>query len=121
MQDLKYAIRMLKKRPAFTILAVLTLALGIGANTAIFSVVNALLLKPLPFPRPSELVAFGAFDKREKDGTKIQSLSYPDFFDFRDQNHSLAAAAVFRTRTYALTGEDSASSVFGAKSQCGIF
>ncbi len=121
MQDLKYAFRMLMKRPGFTIIAVVTLALGIGANTAIFSVVNALLLKPLPFPRPSELVAFGACDKREKDTTKIQSLSYPDFFDLRDQNHTLAAAAVFRTRSYALTGEDSASSAVRRKSQRGIF
>jgi len=121
MQDLKYAFRMLKKRPAFTILAVLTLALGIGANTAIFSVVNALLLKPLPFPRPSELVALGSSDKREKGSTKLQSLSYPDFFDLREQNHTLAGAAVFRTRNYALTGEEAATSVMGAKVSAEFF
>jgi putative ABC transport system permease protein len=121
MQDLQYAFRLLRKRPAFTIVAVLTLALGIGANTAIFSVVNALLLKPLPFPRPSELVALGSSDTREKGSTKPQSLSYPDFFDLRDQNHTLAGAAVFRTRNYALTGEDAASGVMGARVSAEFF
>ncbi len=121
MQDLKYAFRMLKKRPAFTILAVFTLALGIGANTAIFSVVNALLLKPLPFPQPEQLLAMGATDKREHAGTDLFSLSYPDFFDLRDQNRTLASSAVYRTRPYAVTGEDVASSVIGAKVSAEFF
>jgi predicted permease len=122
MQDLKYAFRMLKKRPAFTILAVVTLALGIGANTAIFSVVNALLLKPLPFPQPEQLLAMGAMDKRQQSGgNELFSLSYPDFFDLRDQNRTLASTAVYRTRTYAMTGENVASSVTGAKVSAEFF
>src|SRR5204862_3783750 len=87
LNDIRYGLRQLWKHPAFTIVAVLTLALGIGANTAIFSVVNAVLLKPLPFPAPEQLIALGMIDTRQKaTQTELNSLSYPDFFDFRDQN-----------------------------------
>src|SRR5579864_7785139 len=88
MNDIRFAFRMLAKTPAFTLVAIFTLALGIGANTAIFSVVNALLLKPLPFPEPKQLLAFGITDTREKNQSMLGSLSYPDFFDFRDQNQT---------------------------------
>ena len=64
LNDLQYGLRQLVKNPAFTLIAALTLALGIGANTAIFSVVNAVLLKPLPFPAPNEIVAVGQIDTR---------------------------------------------------------
>ncbi len=121
MQDLRYALRMLKKRPAFTVIAVVTLALGIGANTAIFSVVNALLLKPLPFPAPHELVALGATDTRQKNSTEMRSLSYPDFFDFRDQNHSFNNIAIYRAYSFSLTGEEAATSVIGAKMSAELF
>jgi putative ABC transport system permease protein len=119
--DLRFAFRMLTKAPGFTLVAVFTLAIGIGANTAIFSVVNALLLKPLPFPEPRQLVAVGMTDTRDKSADIFGSLSYPDFFDFRDQNQTLASIAVFRDRPFALTSEQGATSVRGVRSSAEFF
>jgi putative ABC transport system permease protein len=122
LNDIRYGLRQLWKHPAFTIVAVLTLALGIGANTAIFSVVNAVLLKPLPFPAPDELIAVGVIDTRQKGTqTELGSFSYPDFFDYRDQNRTLQNIAVYRQRSFALTGEEGASSVPGIKSSAEYF
>ena len=122
LNDIRYGLRQLWKHPAFTIVAVLTLALGIGANTAIFSVVNAVLLKPLPFPAPDELIAVGVIDTRQKaTQTELGSLSYPDFFDYRDQNRTLQNIAVYRHRSFALTGDEGASSVPGIKSSAEYF
>ncbi len=116
MTDLRYGLRQLIKHPGFTIVAVLTLALGIGANTAIFSVVNAVLLKPLPFPAPEELVAMGGIDRTETvSPPKLSSMCYPDFFDFREQNRSFSSIAVYRDRTLALVDEKEAQSVRGQK------
>src|SRR5215212_1521926 len=107
LSDLRYGFRQLLKHPAFTFVAILTLALGIGANTAIFSVVNAVLLKPLPFPQPEQLVAFGMTDTREKaTGRELGSLSYADFFDFRDQNRTLQSIAVYRDVSLSLSSEE---------------
>src|SRR3954447_4265711 len=119
--DLRYGLRQLIKHPAFTIIAILTLALGIGANTAIFSVVNAVLLKPLPFPEPEQLIAFGMTDARAKDQANLGSLSYPDFFDFRDQNRTLASSAVYRDRAFALSAEEGATSLRGQKVSAEFF
>src|SRR5438105_3984409 len=121
MNDIRYGLRQLIKHPAFTIIAIVTLALGIGANTAIFSVVNAVLLKPLPFPEPDQLIAVGMTDTRQKGQTELNSLSYPDFFDFRDQNRTLASSAVYRDLSFALTSEEGATSVHGVKVSAEFF
>jgi putative ABC transport system permease protein len=103
LQDLKYALRTTLRRPAFAVLVVLILALGIGANTAMFSIVNAILIRPLPYPRSEELVyAFGAFR-----GSDQAAISPPDFLDYRERNRAfsaLAATTVFGGAT--LTGDD---------------
>src|SRR5262245_29186601 len=122
MNDLKLAFRQLRKSPGFTIVAVLTLALGIGANTAIFSVVNAVLLKPLPFPSPNQLVAVGSTNLREPDRAhQFNSLSYPDFFDFRNQNHTFEGIACYRGGNYALVNEQGAQNIKGLKVSAEFF
>jgi putative ABC transport system permease protein len=115
--DLRYAFRQLWKEPRFTIVAVLALAIGIGANTAIFSVVNAVLLKPLPFPQPNKLMAVGSIDNRASqtgDGD-LNSMSYPDFFDFRSQNKSFENLALYRSESLTLTNEGAAESLRAQK------
>jgi predicted permease len=99
-QDIRYALRMLAKNPGFAAVAILTLALGIGANTAIFSVVNAVLLSPLPYEKPNELVAL--YEKQPD--FEHASISYPNFLDWRQMNHSFTAIAAFREDVFTLTG-----------------
>ncbi|HEV3410750.1 MAG TPA: ABC transporter permease [Chthoniobacterales bacterium] len=91
--DLKYALRMLLKTPAFTLIAVVTLALGIGANSAIFSVVDTVLLRPLPFPNADRIVAIWGNSKSEPDGRYTDS--FPDFFDYRAQSQSFSHMAAY--------------------------
>src|ERR1700684_1399119 len=100
LQDLKFAVRMLVKSPGFTAVAILTLALGIGANTAIFSVVNAVLLRPLPFKNYSQLVVLRETYKLVGN----VSVSYPDFLDWRQQAHSFSAMAAIQNRGFNLSG-----------------
>jgi predicted permease len=106
-QDLKYGIRMLAKSPAFTAVAVLTLALGIGANTAIFSVVNGVLLNPLRFAEPDRLVALYS---REANFSKY-SISYPNFLDWVRENRSFSAIAAYRADDFHLSGTGDAERV----------
>ena len=93
-QDLRYGARMLLKKPGFTLIAVITLGLGIGANTAIFSVVNAVLLESLPYRAPEELVL--ARSLYETTDVRSKSVSNADFQDWRAQNHVFADIAIFR-------------------------
>jgi len=99
-QDIRYGLRVLGKNPGFTAIAILTLALGIGANTALFSVVNGVLLNPLPFPSPDQLLAVYS-----KTGTfQESSISYPNFLDWQKDNHSFAALSAFRSDDYNMVG-----------------
>ncbi len=108
-QDLGYALRMLRKNPGFTAIAMLTLALGIGANTAIFSVVNGVLLNPLPYPHPEELLTL----HESKPAFNTGSISYPNFLDWQKENHSLSSMAVSRSHSFSLTGLGPAEQVNG--------
>src|SRR2546423_9774930 len=92
-QDVRYGLRVLAKNPGFTAIAVLTLALGIGANTALFSVVNGVLLNPLPFPSPDELVAVYTKSPTFQES----SVSYPNFLDWQKDSHSFASLCAFRS------------------------
>jgi putative ABC transport system permease protein len=122
MTDIRYGLRQLIQHPAFSIIAILTLALGIGANTAIFSVVNAVLLKPLPFPAPEQLVAVGGVELNEAASPpRLGSMCYPDFFDFREQNRSFENIAVYRSRELTLVDSSDAHSFRGQKVSAEFF
>jgi predicted permease len=109
LQDIRYGARMLRKSPGFTVIAVLTLALGIGANTALFSVVNGVLLNPLPYPHPEQLVALHAGKPNFPNG----SISYPNFLDWQKNNHTFSGMAAYRALVFNLTGSGDAEQLFG--------
>jgi putative ABC transport system permease protein len=100
-QDLRYALRTLAKSPSFTLAAVLTLALGIGANAAIFSVANGVLLRPLPYPHPDDLVLF----LEKQPGLTGAPSSAPEFQDYQAQNHSFENLAALRNMGVNWTGQ----------------
>ena len=108
-QDTRYAFRMLRKNPGFTAVAVLTLALGIGANTAIFSVVYAMLLKPLPYSRPDQLLT--VFEAQPQAGVKATGWSYANFAELREQNRIFSDMAGSQQHQLTLTGRGEPSVV----------
>src|SRR5215831_2682111 len=108
-QDLRFACRMLAKNPGFTGVAVITLALGIGANTAIFTVVNAVLLRQLTLPRPGQLVTVWETFRQG-----ISSASVADFKDWREQNDIFQGLAAYQTGDFNLKGAESPERVPGA-------
>jgi putative ABC transport system permease protein len=105
-QDLRFGLRTMLKSPLLTLVAVLSLALGIGANTAIFSVVNALMLRPLPYRQPERLVKVYQAQPDPAKGMLPSIWSYPRFEILRDQSQSFAAVAGFKQNPYNLTGTD---------------
>jgi putative ABC transport system permease protein len=116
-QDLRYGSRMLLKQPIFTLIAVLTLALGIGANTAIFSLVNAVLLRPLPFAESERLVwTWGEFS-----GGNRASTSPPDFLDYRAQNRCFEELAAMMFKSFNLTGSGEPDRVIGSMVTANFF
>jgi putative ABC transport system permease protein len=119
LRDMRYGIRMLSKRPGFTAVAIIALALGIGANTAVFSVVNTVLLRPLPFSEPDRLV--NCWTTRAERGINKMVASYPDFVDWRDQNNSFEQLAAYTEQDFTLTGGDNPSRLGGMVASSDLF
>src|SRR5215217_4565241 len=97
LQDIRYAARKLLRTPSFTLIAVATLALAIGATTAVFSIISGVLLKPLPFRDPDAVMRVGSTNKTGK----VNAMSAPDFIDFRDRTRSFVGMSVVQERNSA--------------------
>lgn len=111
-QDLRYGIRMMAKRPGFTLIAALTLALGIGANTAIFSVINAVLLKPLPFPESGQLIDFRETFKPTSPNN-YGTVSVPNLEDWKNQNTVFTGICAYQSTSFNLEGGDTPQRIAG--------
>ncbi len=118
-QDLRYAIRMLLKKPSFTIIVVLALGIGIGANTAIFSVVNAILLRPLPYKNFDRISMI--WMSNPKLGVSEDWHSYPNYVDYKEQNQVFEDMAAFNTRSFNLTGAGDPVRVVGVWNTASLF
>src|ERR1051325_9823076 len=109
LKDIRFGLRSLSKRPGFTAIAVITLALGIGANSAIFSVVNAVLLRPLPFKDPDRLMT--VWERRANSGRANLPLSGHEYAAFKERTTSFAALALIQPNGFNLTGRGDPSIV----------
>jgi predicted permease len=116
-QDARFGVRLLIRNPGFTAVVVLTLALGIGINTVIFSVVNGVLLNPLPFPHPEQLVTLDESKPNFANG----SISYPNFLDWRRNTHTFAAMGLARGYGFSMTGRGDAAQLNGEFLSDGYF
>src|SRR2546428_11587876 len=121
LNDARYAVRMWIRNPGFATVAVLTLALGIGVNTTMFSVVNATLLQPLPFPDPDRLVT--VWKGRIDNPKNLNIVSLPNYRDWRAQNHVFEEIALFDSagRGYNLTSDGEPEQVAGLRVTAGFF
>jgi hypothetical protein len=117
LQDVRYGLRVLARNPGFTAVAVITLALGIGANTAIFTVVNAVLLRPLPYEKPDQLVA--VFESEPE--CRNCPVSGPDFLDWRQSSKSFSSLVAGTMDQASLTGAGEPQHLDGADVSPGIF
>jgi putative ABC transport system permease protein len=117
--DVRFAVRLLRKNPGFTAVGVLTLALGIGANTAIFSVVNVVLLRPLPYPDSDRLVFVASTQKHLE--RWYDWVSYPDFVDWRNENTAFEDMAAYRSFLFNLTGGEHPEALPGLFVSAGLF
>jgi putative ABC transport system permease protein len=113
MQDVCYALRTMRRQPGFSAVSVLTLALGIGATTAIFSVVNSILLRPLPFPNADRIVAL--FATTPKRNIYRDTTSFPDFSDWQSQSHAFAQMAAYRPDRFNITGNGRPEPIAGLR------
>jgi putative ABC transport system permease protein len=119
LQDLRFGMRMLLKNPGFTVIAVIALALGIGANTAIFSVVNAVLLRPLPYKNPERLVM--VWEDNSKQGFPRDTPAAPNYLDWRDQNHVFEGMAAMVDISVNLTGTGEPERIDGRRVSASLF
>src|ERR1043165_290330 len=117
LQDLRYGARMLFKNPGFTVVAILALTLGIGATTAIFSVVNSVLLKPLPYPDSEQLVYLWETSPQIDE----MSIAYPNYQDWRAQNEVFEHLGVYRRQSYNLTGSGEPERLTGGMMSAELF
>ncbi|HSB12381.1 MAG TPA: ABC transporter permease [Blastocatellia bacterium] len=118
-QDMRYGARMLRRKPGFTAVAVLALGLGIGANTAIFSVVNAVMLRPLPFPQPDRLVR--VWESNPGRSWPEFSASQPNYYDWVQQNQVFESLAAQQGSTFNLTGDGEPERIIGAYATANLF
>ncbi len=119
LQDLKFGLRMLAKNSGFTAVAVLTLALGIGGNVAVFSLLDAVMLRPLPYSHPERLYMFFPFEKSPH-RAQVAS-SYPNFLDWHEQSHAFEAMAAYHEVSFNLTGTTEPERLHGLSSTPGLF
>src|SRR5437762_12417541 len=117
LQDLRYGARLLLKTPVITFIVILALALGVGANTAIFSVLNAVVLTPLPFDHPEELL----FLNERSPELDEMSISYPNLTDWRNQNHVFEKIGVYNRSSYNLTGYGEAERILTGQCSADLF
>jgi len=119
LQDLKFGLRMLSRNPGFTAVAIITLALGIGGNVAVFSLLDTVMLRPLPYSHPDRLYMFFPVDARHHHAQVASS--YPDFHDWRAQSHAFEAMAGYRDGSFNLTGTQEPERLDGLRSTPGLF